>query len=160
MCYRCGEYMHYQNWCSLPEGAPPCWHCPNLKDHYTHDCPKQRPSTSAHQVMVSDYVPLHSHLISVTSSPSLSTHIVSPHVGTSTTPQALGVVTHAQRLGKATEEPSQVSAAAPRFSHPGLPSFSRPATPSFSHPELPTAQLSRSCIFRCFQSSTSRSSPK
>ncbi|KAH7423405.1 hypothetical protein KP509_12G054000 [Ceratopteris richardii] len=46
MCYRCGEYGHFQSRCPLPEGSPPCKHCLDATDHYSKDCPKLRPSTS------------------------------------------------------------------------------------------------------------------
>ncbi|KAH7292004.1 hypothetical protein KP509_29G046700 [Ceratopteris richardii] len=45
MCYRCGEYGHFQRKCSLPEGFPPCKFCPDTMDHYSKDCPKQKAST-------------------------------------------------------------------------------------------------------------------
>ncbi|RYA83565.1 hypothetical protein DD594_27160 [Enterobacter cloacae complex sp. 4DZ1-17B1] len=37
LCYRCGEYGHYQSKCPLPEGSPPCRHCPESKDHCSKD---------------------------------------------------------------------------------------------------------------------------
>ncbi|KAH7422127.1 hypothetical protein KP509_13G092000 [Ceratopteris richardii] len=46
MCYRCGEYGHFQGKCSLPEGSPPCRFCPDTMDHYSKDCPKKKASTS------------------------------------------------------------------------------------------------------------------
>ena len=39
LCYRCGDYGHFQSRCPLPEGSPPCRNCPHSKDHYTKDCP-------------------------------------------------------------------------------------------------------------------------
>ncbi|KAH7405201.1 hypothetical protein KP509_15G060600 [Ceratopteris richardii] len=46
MCYRCGEYGHFQGKCSLPEGSPHCRFCPDTMDHYSKDCPKKKASTS------------------------------------------------------------------------------------------------------------------
>ena len=105
MCYRCGEYGHYQGRCHLPEGSPPCQHCPENRDHYSRDCPKQRPSSSSAPPTVDFTFPT-SHLISVSNfSPEQppASHVISAQAS----PAAMGVLTRAQRatLGLGLDSP-------------------------------------------------------
>ncbi|MCO5554780.1 hypothetical protein L7F22_008314 [Adiantum nelumboides] len=100
LCYRCGEYGHYQSKCALPEGSPPCCHCPEAKDHYSKDCPKQRASTStASNQGQSDFTFPKINMISVSTIPHAapSTHVVIPQDTKQTVEEPVGVLTRSQR---------------------------------------------------------------
>ncbi|MCO5603922.1 hypothetical protein L7F22_058078 [Adiantum nelumboides] len=100
LCYRCGEYGHYQSKCALPEGSPPCCHCPEAKDHYSKDCPKQRASTStASNQGQSDFTFPKINMISVSTTPQAapSTHVVIPQDTKQTVEEPVGVLTRSQR---------------------------------------------------------------
>ncbi|MCO5584172.1 hypothetical protein L7F22_038095 [Adiantum nelumboides] len=100
LCYRCGEYGHYQSKCALPEGSPPCRHCPEAKDHYSKDCPKQRASTStASNQGQSDFTFPKINMISVSTIPHAapSTHVVIPQDTKQTVEEPVGVLTRSQR---------------------------------------------------------------
>ncbi|MCO5573531.1 hypothetical protein L7F22_027302 [Adiantum nelumboides] len=100
LCYRCGEYGQYQSKCALPEGSPPCRHCPEAKDHYSKDCPKQRASTStASNQGQSDFTFPKINMISVSTIPHAapSTHVVIPQDTKQTVEEPVGVLTRSQR---------------------------------------------------------------
>ncbi|MCO5568412.1 hypothetical protein L7F22_022111 [Adiantum nelumboides] len=101
LCYRCGEYGHYQSKCALPEGSPPCRHCPEAKDHYSKDCPKHRASTStASNQGQSDFTFPKINMISVSTIPhsAPSTHVVIPQDTKQTMEEPVGVLTRSQRV--------------------------------------------------------------
>ncbi|MCO5595506.1 hypothetical protein L7F22_049551 [Adiantum nelumboides] len=100
LCYRCGEYGHYQSKCALPEGSPSCRHCPEAKDLYSKDCPKQRASTStASNQGQSDFTFPKINMISVSTIPHAapSTHVVIPQDTKQTVEEPVGVLTRSQR---------------------------------------------------------------
>ncbi|MCO5576783.1 hypothetical protein L7F22_030603 [Adiantum nelumboides] len=96
LCYRCGEYGHYQSKCALPEGSPPCHHRPDSKDHYSKDCPKQRASSSSGSTQNQQeftFPKINLITVNTISQPSPATHVVNPQqIGVSA-----GVLTRAQR---------------------------------------------------------------
>ncbi|MCO5586962.1 hypothetical protein L7F22_040907 [Adiantum nelumboides] len=112
LCYRCGEYGHYQSKCALPKGSPPCHHCPDSKDHYSKDCPKQRASSSSGSTQnQQEFTFPKINLITVNTIPQSSpaTHVVNPQqVG-----ESAGVLTRAQRAALGLSLPTSLSPPSP-----------------------------------------------
>ncbi|MCO5553752.1 hypothetical protein L7F22_007278 [Adiantum nelumboides] len=135
LCYRCGEYGHYQSKCPLPEGSPPCHHYPNSKDHYSKDCPKQRASSSSGSTQdQQEFTFPKINLITVNTipQPSAATHLVNPQQ----VEVLNGVLTRAQRAALGLSLPTNPS-----------PSSSLPHTDSTDEPFIgarskPTSMLS------------------
>ncbi|MCO5588603.1 hypothetical protein L7F22_042560 [Adiantum nelumboides] len=107
LCYRCGEYGHYQSKCPLPEGSPR-HHCPDSKDHYSKDCPKQRASSSSGSTQnQQEFTFPKINLITMNTipQPSPATHVVNPQqVG-----EPNGVLTRAQRAALGLSLPTNPS---------------------------------------------------
>ncbi|MCO5558594.1 hypothetical protein L7F22_012180 [Adiantum nelumboides] len=108
LCYKCGEYGHYQSKCALPEGSPPCHHCPDSKDHYSKDCPKQRASSSSGSTQnQQEFTFPKINLITVNTipQPSPATHVVDPQQ----VEESAGVLTRAQRAALGLSLPTRLS---------------------------------------------------
>ncbi|MCO5613010.1 hypothetical protein L7F22_067283 [Adiantum nelumboides] len=112
LCYRCGEYGHYQSKCALPEGSPPCHHCPDSKDHYSKDCPKQRASSSSGSTQNQQeftFPKINLTTVNTIPQPSTATHVVDPQqVG-----ESAGVLTRAQRAALGLSLPTRLSPPSP-----------------------------------------------
>ncbi|MCO5566949.1 hypothetical protein L7F22_020632 [Adiantum nelumboides] len=108
LCYRCGEYGHYQSKCALPEGSPPCHHCSDSKDHYSKDCPKQRASSflgSTQNQQEFTFPKINLITVNTIPQPSPATHVVDPQqVG-----ESAGVLTRAQRAALGLSLPTRLS---------------------------------------------------
>ncbi|MCO5581261.1 hypothetical protein L7F22_035139 [Adiantum nelumboides] len=116
LCYRCGEYGHYQSKCALPEGSPPCHHCPDSKDHYSKDCPKQRASSSSGSTQnQQEFTFPKINLITVNTipQPSPATHVVDPQQ----VEESAGVLTQAQRAALGLSLPARLSPPSPIPQH-------------------------------------------
>ncbi|MCO5561628.1 hypothetical protein L7F22_015249 [Adiantum nelumboides] len=135
LCYRCGEYGHYQSKCALPEGSPPCHHCSDSKDHYSKDCPKQRASFSSGSTPnKQDFTFPKINLITVNTipQPSPAIHVVNPQqVG-----EPAGVLTRAQRAALGLSLPASPSPPSP------LPQHVSSDEPFIGAKSRPTSMLS------------------
>ncbi|MCO5556372.1 hypothetical protein L7F22_009920 [Adiantum nelumboides] len=116
LCYRCGEYGHYQSKCALPEGSPPCHHCPDSRDHYSKDCPKQRASSSSGSTQNQEeftFPKINLITVNTIPQPSPATHVVDPQqVG-----ESAGVLTRAQRAALGLSLPTRLSPPSPIPQH-------------------------------------------
>ncbi|MCO5554427.1 hypothetical protein L7F22_007957 [Adiantum nelumboides] len=135
LCYRCGEYGHYQSKCPSPEGSPPCHHCPDSKDHYSKDCPKQRAfSSSGSTQNQQEFTFPKINLITVNTipQPSPATHVVNPQQ----VEEPNGVLTLAQRAALGLSLPTNPSPPSP------LPQSNSTDEPFFAARSKPTSMLS------------------